>query len=121
MKDKITSWLGHVFNPREFALNTVMLIFCALTITGGRMAVQATPTSDVKWIEVFEKLPSWTGWFLLFLTLDSWLFRGKLLSATIKATSKVTEPILKSVVGEEKFNKMVQRLKRPEEEEDTKD
>ena len=57
-------------------------------------------------------MDKWLGWALIWLAIDDMFFRGK---ATIFLLSKtivpVVETILKAVLGEEQFNRLIKRLK----------
>lgn len=98
--DSYTDWLAGIF-----------LLLLGLTIIGdGQIGVQATSTSEVKWITVFAALPKWFGWMLCVLGIDSF-FGGKLLTWIInKILVPVLKPIAKSVVGEERLKRLQERL-----------
>lgn len=101
------------FNPLRFLSNTILVLLGLLIITGGRIGIQATPESEVRWIEAFANMDKWIGWALIWLAADDMLFRGK---ATLFLLSKtvipVVETILKVVLGEDKLSRLLKRFEK---------
>lgn len=100
-------------NPLRLLGDLILVLLGLLIITGGRIGIQATPESEVRWIEAFANMDKWLGWALIWLAADDMLFRGK---ATIFLLSKtiipVVETIMKSILGEAEFSRLIKRFQK---------
>ncbi len=100
-------------NPLRLLGNLLLVLLGLLIISGGRIGIQATPESEIKWLEVFADMDKWLGWALIWLAADDMLFKGKatifLLSKTI---APVVETVLKAILGEDQFSRLVKRFQK---------
>jgi len=98
-------------SPSRFLSFTVMLLIGLLIVTGGRIGIQATPTSEVRWIEAFAELDAWFGWTVIWLAFDDLLFGDK---ATMFLISKTIGPVVRAVLsnllGKERLDALTKRL-----------
>lgn len=114
LNNLVDSFLGH---PLRIIADMLLVLLGLLIIAGGRIAIQPTPESEIRWIEVSADMDKWLGWALIWLAADDILFKGK---ATIFLLSKtvipVVETILKAILGEDQFSRLIKRFqKEPDE------
>ena len=94
----------------QYVTGLILLLFGLVTMGGGQIGIQATPNSEISWITVFAALPNWTGWVLIWFGIDSF-FDGKLTKVLFsRVLSPILDPIVKSMVGEERLEKFRARL-----------
>ncbi len=112
MKKFLIDWVIPT-NYERLLSGVVLLLIGMLIITGGRIGIQATPESEVSWIEAFAELPEWFGWITIMMSLDSLFFRGRALAFLLSKTIiPVVHVILRGVLGEEKFGALMRRLEK---------
>jgi len=91
----------------------VLLLIGMLVINKGRIGIQATPESEVSWIEAFSRMDAWFGWTMVLMGLDSLFFRGKALAFLLsKTVIPFVRVVLSSVLGEERFGALMRRLEK---------
>lgn len=104
--------LGFMGDPRDYIVGSILLMTGFLILTDGQVGIQATPTSEIRWITAFAELDDWVGWVCIWFGFDS-LFRLKL---TGLITEKIMAPIFiviaNGILGEEKVKKLKERLGR---------
>jgi len=105
---------------REQIDTMVLICFGALILARGRIGVQASPESEIRWIEVFALMPKYTGWILIWYGLDNLFTKGKATKYILdKTLVPVLNPIIKaigsSIFGEKKFSSWIERLNKVKE------
>ena len=84
--------------------NLTILLFGLLIIGGGRIGIQATPESGVRWVEVFSTLPLWFGWLMVWFAFDGFFAGSKATTFVLsKTVVPVVHAVLSNIVGEEKL------------------
>lgn len=99
MKKFVSSIFGFG-NPKDFAVGLIFIVLGLITLGGGQIGIQVTPTSEVRWVTAFAALPSWFGWLFILFGLDS-ILGGRLIGAIIGFLSPLFNNIAESVVGKE--------------------
>lgn len=112
MKKFLINWIIPTSYERLLS-STVLLLIGMLVITNGRVGIQATPESEVSWIEAFSEIKTWVGWVIVWIAFDGVFVNGKattfLLSITVLP---VVRAILSNVLGEKRFDALMRRLEK---------
>lgn len=89
----------------------LLLLFGLLVLCDGQIGIQATPTSEVRWLTVFAELDNWIGWLFIWMGVDSLFGGGLMRLLSDKVISHVITPVVKSIVGEERLVRLRTKLK----------
>ena len=101
------------FSVERYLSDLVLLLVGLLIITGGRIGIQATPESEVQWLEAFSKIDVWIGWMIIWMSLDNMFTGGRI---TIFLLSKTVVSVMRVVLGEERVNAFMKRFEEKEKE-----
>lgn len=113
MKSVLLDVLGFG-DPRNYVTGLILFLLGLLIVCDGQIGIQATPTSEVRWLTVFAELDNWIGWLFVWFGIDSFL-NFKLTTLIVeKVLSPIFSPVIKAIVGEERIKRLQERMKKGE-------
>ena len=121
MNKTVKKIVGNWLDPYRSTGNIMMLLFGILIITNGDIGLKATPTSEVKWLGVFSTLPSYLGQLLIWFVFDDLFTGGQITKFVVERITLALSPVIKAIIGEEKFAALQKRLEKVTEEKDKKE